>query len=111
MKYQYKYCSNCGELFDKKSEILCLCPKCDFRLFLSPKPATGIFLFNDKNEILLLKRTYNPGKGLWGIPGGFIDPDESTETALSREIFEEIGIKTRNLNTLDRILEIISIKI
>ncbi|MFZ3301932.1 MAG: NUDIX domain-containing protein [Microgenomates group bacterium] len=91
MKYQYKYCSNCGELFDKKSETLYLCPKCDFRIFVSPKPSVGIFLFNQNGELLLIKRSIDPGKGLWGIPGGFINPNETLIEAAKRESLEEIG--------------------
>lgn len=92
MKYQYKYCSNCGELFDKKSETFYLCPKCDFRIFVSPKPGVGALILNDRNELLATKRSYEPWKGKWGIPGGFINGGESAPIALSREIYEELSI-------------------
>ncbi len=92
MKYHYKYCSNCGELFDKKSDIFYVCPKCDFRIFISPKPGTGAFIFNDKEQLLMVKRSIEPNYGKWGIPGGFIDPGESAPVALTREIKEELGI-------------------
>ncbi len=95
-KYIYKYCSNCGELFDKKSKTFYVCPKCDFRIFVSPKPAVGLFLFNDQGKLLLLTRSIDPGKGLFGIPGGFINPDESTIDALRREVKEEISIEIEN---------------
>ena len=91
--YKYKYCANCGELFNKKSETLYVCPKCDFRIFVSPKPACAVFLFNKNGEILFLKRSFDPGKGLWGIPGGFVDPNETLEEALTREVFEETNQK------------------
>ena len=96
--YQYKYCSNCGELFDKKSDIFFVCPKCDFRIFVSPKPSVGVILFDSDNRILFTKRNYEPGKGLWGIPGGFIDPDETAKQALIREVREELGL---NIETFE----------
>jgi len=95
-KYQYKYCSNCGADFEKSSETLYVCPKCDFRIFINPKPAVGVILYNSKKQILLIKRSYNPGKGMWGLIGGFINPGEEAEDALSREIEEEIGLSIKN---------------
>lgn len=93
MKYQYKFCSNCAELFDKKSDLLYVCPKCDFRIFVSPKPAVGALIFNESNELLLLKRSIEPAKGKFGLCGGFIDPDETNIEALHREVYEETKIK------------------
>ncbi len=92
MKYQYKYCSNCGEIFNKKSEILYVCPTCDFRIFISPKPTTVALIINNQNELLVTKRAYEPWKGKWGIPGGFINGGEGAPEALSREIFEELNV-------------------
>ncbi|EKD44034.1 MAG: hypothetical protein ACD_72C00021G0002 [uncultured bacterium] len=94
--YNYNFCSNCGEKFEKKSETFYLCPKCDFRIFLNPKPGTGAIIINNKNQILMTKRSYNPGKDKWGIPGGFINPGESAPEALTREIREETGLELNN---------------
>ena len=44
-------------------------------------------------HVLLVKRKARPGKGLWALPGGFIDHDEWIEDALFRELREETGIK------------------
>lgn len=45
-------------------------------------------VINDKNEVLLVK---NPRRG-WEFPGGMVEPGESLQEALLREIFEESGI-------------------
>ncbi len=57
-------------------------------------PVVGVVIVNDKNEILLQKRSnlkkINPGK--WGICGGKVDLGETPLEAAIRETFEEIGI-------------------
>lgn len=64
---------------------------------------TGV-IFNDKNEILLLKHTYR--KTAWSLPGGYLQAKEHPRQGLAREIKEETGftvkiikyIKTRTNN-------------
>ena len=40
-------------------------------------------------HILLVKRKANPGKGLWALPGGFLNPKETLFECCLRETFEE----------------------
>jgi NADH pyrophosphatase NudC (nudix superfamily) len=47
------------------------------------------FIFNDKNELLLLKNN----KGTWGILGGHLDKGEQIRDTVHREAMEEAGIK------------------
>jgi bifunctional NMN adenylyltransferase/nudix hydrolase len=46
-------------------------------------------------HVLMIKRRSEPGKGLWAIPGGFLnaDTDRSVKDAMLRELREETGIK------------------
>jgi len=48
---------------------------------------------SERKSVLLIKRGNDPFKGLWAVPGGFVELDEELETAASRELFEETGIK------------------
>lgn len=43
-------------------------------------------------DILLIKRKNLPGEGLWALPGGFLNPNETLEQAALRELQEETGI-------------------
>lgn len=49
-------------------------------------------LITHKYKVLLVRRKDAPGKGLWAMPGGFVNHDETLKEACSRELKEETGI-------------------
>ncbi len=55
---------------------------------ITPKVGVDGALFNDRGEILLIQRADDQ---CWGLPCGWCDVNESPETALARELHEEIG--------------------
>ncbi|WP_102344783.1 NUDIX hydrolase [Bacillus sp. Marseille-P3661] len=59
--------------------------------------SSGIIIKNDNNEILLQYRkdTHN-----WGLPGGYMEPGETYEETIIRELKEEMGIKVGTLSLL-----------
>jgi 8-oxo-dGTP diphosphatase len=63
-----------------------------------PRPAVTVdaVLFTESgSEVLLIKRKFEPGKGSWALPGGFIELDEELECAVARELLEETGVDYR----------------
>ncbi len=59
-----------------------------------------IFALRDNDlQVLLVKRKYPPYEGLWAIPGGYVQADESLEDAAARELREETGIGVGELET------------
>jgi 8-oxo-dGTP diphosphatase len=54
----------------------------------------------NRKSVLLIKRGNEPFKGLWAVPGGFVEMDEELETAAKRELFEETGITASNLKQM-----------
>jgi len=87
----FDYCPHCatpgGKWLDDHEYR---CPACGYRYFQNVATACGV-LIEDRGRFLFLERARDPSKGLWGLPGGFVDPGESVETALAREVDEEIG--------------------
>jgi ADP-ribose pyrophosphatase YjhB (NUDIX family) len=44
------------------------------------------------NELLLVRRGTSPGKGLWSVPGGRLEPGETVAEAVVRELLEETDL-------------------
>jgi NAD+ diphosphatase len=67
------------------------CPACALTLFANPAVGVGCFITNPDGQVLFTVRAKHPGKGMLGLPGGFVDAGENAEDALRREAREEIG--------------------
>ena len=52
-------------------------------------------IIRTESGIVLIKRHYEPFKGWWALPGGFIEEGESPEEAAIREAEEETGLKIK----------------
>lgn len=48
--------------------------------------------------ILLIQRKHGPFEGVWALPGGFVEMEETLKDACNRELFEETGIRVDDLN-------------
>jgi ADP-ribose pyrophosphatase YjhB (NUDIX family) len=60
-----------------------------------------VLVFNDKNEILMVKRTAKlTDGGKWGIIGGYAERDETVAEAAAREIQEETGWTIKDLTMM-----------
>jgi 8-oxo-dGTP diphosphatase len=54
--------------------------------------AVGAVITRADGLLLLIKRGNEPGRGLWSLPGGRIEPGESDAAAVAREVLEETGL-------------------
>lgn len=54
----------------------------------------------DQVKVLLIERKDEPCKGMWAIPGGFMNMDETTEEAALRELKEETGIELAKIEQI-----------
>lgn len=62
-----------------------------------PRPGVSvdIVIVRDREgvrEVLLIQRRNDPFAGMWALPGGFVDIDETVEAAAKRELEEETGL-------------------
>ncbi len=95
-----------------KDKIQKICEENDFTCEIKkssekqPVVGVGVLVIKDKKFALLGKRLSHPGYGDYEFPGGFLDHLESFEECARREVFEETGVKIKNI----RFLRLISIK-
>ena len=89
------YCSTCGKKNDfgpKDGGTRYYCNNCKSIHYQNPKP-TATLICPRENEILLVKRAFDPGKGEWNLPGGFLELGETLEEGAQRELKEETNLE------------------
>lgn len=98
----FRFCPRCGAArpADEVGRVPVRCGGCDLTLFLNPAVAAGAWLFDPAGRVLLIRRAHDPQKGKFGLPGGFLDPGESAEDGLRREVREEVGLEVEALTFL-----------
>jgi len=94
--YEINFCAECGSDKIQNKEVdgklRSICQNCGRVYYRNPIPSVvGISIINE--EILLVKRGVEPDIGSWCLPGGFMELGETTEGAIIRELYEEIGLK------------------
>jgi ADP-ribose pyrophosphatase YjhB (NUDIX family) len=55
-------------------------------------PCVGALAYDQSGRLLLVRRANEPGRGLWSLPGGRVEPGENDAAALVREMAEETGL-------------------
>jgi len=76
-----------------------------------PRPALTVdaVVFREKKdelEVLLIQRKHYPFEGMWALPGGFVDMDETVEQAVVRELEEETSLILASLRQLHTFSEL-----
>ena len=59
---------------------------------MTPIVAIGAFVFDAQGRVLVVERAKPPGEGLWSIPGGRLERNETLAQAVAREVREETGL-------------------
>ena len=95
MKF-YRYCTRCATPYSEEQMALVRvgapkvhCQSCGLTIYNNPKTATGL-IGTHQGQYFLVERGIEPYKGTLDFAGGFVDYGESAETALCREIKEEL---------------------
>src|SRR5512143_4372649 len=86
----FRYCPRCGSgPSDPGADPLFACAGCWFYYHFNPAVAAGVIADDAQGRVLLVRRAKDPGRGLLGVPGGFVDIEEPAEAAVRREAREE----------------------
>ena len=98
MLFGDKFCPRCAGLLEVRAVDGVerpVCPECGRVVYYDPKVATAMILAGDE-RVLMVRRDTEPGRGLWSLPGGYVDRGEVVvEEASVREVWEETGLRVR----------------
>ena len=101
----YRFCPQCGGRLEKRlikpgEPQRLVCTACGFIFYLDPKLSVIAVIPMDEG-VVMVRRSIDPGYGLWVVPGGFVDLGEVVEDALVRETQEETLLTVRPLRLLN----------
>jgi 8-oxo-dGTP diphosphatase len=97
------YCPRCGSRLVTQvhsGKLRPSCPKCDWIYFPDPKVAVAVVIW-DNERVLLVQRKYDPQRGYWTLPSGYVDAGEDPQEAARRECLEETGLLIKDVRLLD----------
>lgn len=91
-----QFCGRCGhKTYEKDDERAKVCPDCGNIIYPRISPATITLV--KKDDKILLAHNKNFKSGLYSLIAGFVEPGETLEHCVEREIQEEVGIKVKNI--------------
>jgi ADP-ribose pyrophosphatase YjhB (NUDIX family) len=114
------FCLRCGHALnvhqDREGKVRPQCPACHWVYYKNPVPAVAVVVLNEQNELLVIKRRFEPKAGQWALPSGYMEiyltPEENAieemeeETGLVGEIMHCIGWHYGHSPIYDRILNL-----
>ena len=92
------HCANCGARLELgpipgEERDRHRCPACGHIVYLNPRLVVAAFPVTEAGEIVLIRRGFEPGRGSWAQPGGFLEIDETPTEGTIRETREETGLE------------------
>lgn len=102
LDHGFEYCLQCGantlHWGEKKRSFKC--ESCDFDYYINNSAAVACLITNELGDLLFTRRAFDPNKGMLDLPGGFVEPMESAEEAVIREIKEELNLDVTKIKYL-----------
>jgi NAD+ diphosphatase len=87
-----QFCGRCGAPTEaKREERVRVCPAC--KLSLYPRVAPAVMALVKRGREILLARSPHFPPGMYSALAGFVEPGESLEQCLAREVAEEVGVR------------------
>jgi NADH pyrophosphatase NudC (nudix superfamily) len=99
---RFQFCPKCGSNAFKSIDLgrSYYCDDCQFHYFVNNSAAVACLIFNESGDLLLTRRAFEPNKGMLDLPGGFVEPLETAEGAVFREILEELNLNISKIEYL-----------
>lgn len=92
----HKFCGRCGNKMKPVGwELANQCQKCNHRCY--PRLSPCVIMAVTDGDKLLLARDKKSRSGRYSILAGFVEPGETLEHAVAREVFEETGLDVGNI--------------
>lgn len=93
---EHRYCSRCGSpMGTRPAERAKECPRCGLLAF--PRLSPAIIVLVQRGKELLLARPHHFSPGMYSVIAGFVEPGETLEEAVVREVREEVGLAIRDI--------------
>jgi NAD+ diphosphatase len=91
----HQFCGRCGARTEAhRTERVRVCPDC--KLSAYPRVAPAVMALVRRQHQILLARSPHFPPGMYSALAGFVEPGESLEQCLAREVEEEVGVRVRN---------------
>ena len=92
----HRYCGRCGEeTVPQENEFARRCPRCGLQHF--PRVSPAVIVRIERGDEILLARSPHFAPGVYSTLAGFVEPGESMEQCVAREVFEEVGLRVTNV--------------
>lgn len=92
----HQFCGRCGtRTHNKENERAKECPQCG--LIHYPRISPAVIVLIERENRLLLARSKRHPTGMYSVLAGFVEPGETLEEAVVREIREEVGIEIKDI--------------
>jgi ADP-ribose pyrophosphatase YjhB (NUDIX family) len=92
-----KHCTSCGGPLELgpipgEERPRLACAACGHIAYVNPRLVVTALPITDDGDVVLLRRGFEPGRGWWAQPGGFLEVDETPSEGAIRETLEETGL-------------------
>ncbi|MBV9452498.1 MAG: NAD(+) diphosphatase [Rubrobacter sp.] len=92
----HRFCGRCGaETASVTTELAKECPRCGMLFY--PRLSPAVIVLVKRGDSILMARSPGFPPGIYSVLAGFVEPGESIEAAISREVCEEVGVEVENV--------------